>query len=84
MRFVTGQYSNGLPLAMMLGYVINAKTDVARRGVKRILVLRSATVGLQSERDAPIVSGRPVRFHTTHACVTGHLIEVAHTFLAWP
>ncbi|MFN8681306.1 hypothetical protein ACDP63_09150 [Paracoccus sp. P2] len=84
MRFVTGQYSNGLPLAMMLGYVMNAKTDVARRGVKRILALRSATVGLQSERDAPIVSGRPVRFHTTHACVTGHLIEVAHTLLAWP
>jgi hypothetical protein len=84
MRFVTGQYSNGLPLAMMLGYVMNAKSDVARRGVGRILAIRSATVGLQSERDAPIVSGRPHRFHTTHACVPGHVIEVAHTLLAWP
>lgn len=83
MRFVTGQYSNGLPLAMMLGYVMNAKSDVARRGVKRILALRSATVRLQSERDAPIENGRPVRFHTTHACITGHAIEVAHTLLAW-
>lgn len=84
MRFVTGQYANGLPLAMMLGYVMNAKTDVARRGVKRIMALRAATVGLQSERDAPVVSGRPIRFHTTHACVQGHVIEVAHTFLPWP
>lgn len=84
MRFVTGQYSSGLPLAMMLGYVMNAKTDVARRGVGRIMARRSTTIGLQSERDAAIVSGRPLRFHTTHACVSGHVIEVAHTLLAWP
>lgn len=84
MRFVSGQYSNGLPLAMMLGYVMNAKSNVARRGVKRILALRSATAGFQSERDAPVVSGRPLRFYTTHACVPGHVIEVAHTLLAWP
>lgn len=84
MRFVTGQYSNGLPLAMMLGYVMNAKSDEAKRGVKRILKLRSAIVRLQSERDDPVISGRPIRFHTTHACVPGHIIEVAHTLLAWP
>ena len=84
MRFVNGQYSRGLPLAMMLGYVMNAKTDLARRGVRRIMALRSTTIGLQSERDAPNAAGRPVRFHTTHACVPGHVIEVAHTLLAWP
>lgn len=83
MRFVTGQYSSGLPLAMMLGYVMNAKTDIARRGVGRIMALRSTAIGLQSERDAAVVSGRPMRFHTTHACVSGHVIEVAHTLLAW-
>ena len=84
MRFVTRQYSNGLPLAMMLGYVMNAKSDVARRGVKRILTLRSAIVGLQSERAAPVVDGRPIRFYTTHACGRGHVIEIAHTLLNWP
>lgn len=31
MRFVTGQYSNGLPLAMMLGRVMNSHSDRARR-----------------------------------------------------
>lgn len=84
MRFVNGQYSRGLPLAMMLGYVMNAKSDRARRGVKRVMALRATTIGLQSERDAPSVAGKPVRFHTTHACAPGHVIEVAHTLLAWP
>ncbi|WP_336810172.1 hypothetical protein [Bosea sp. MMO-172] len=83
-RFVSGQYSNGLPLAMMLGYVMNAKTDVARRGVKRVLALRAAGIGLQSEFDAPVAMGKPLRFRTTHACTPGHVIEVAHTLLAWP
>ena len=84
MRFVTGQYSNGLPLAMMLGYVMDARTDQARRRVKRAMKLRSAVIRLQSDRDAPAVNGRPLRFYTTHECVPGHVIEVAHTFLTWP
>ncbi len=84
MRFVKGQYSSGLPLAMMLGYVMNAKMDVARRGVRRMMALRSGSVGLQSEQDSPVVNGRPIRFRTTHACLQGHTIEVAHTLLGWP
>ncbi|MCO7577805.1 MULTISPECIES: hypothetical protein [Pseudomonas chlororaphis group] len=84
MRFVTGQYSNGLPLAMMIGYVMNAQIDRARRGVKRAMAVRSTSIRLQSERDNPVVSGRPLRFYTTHACLPGHTIEVAHNLLAWP
>ena len=84
MRFVSGQYANGLPAAMMLGYVMNARTDRARRGVKRAMAFRSAAIRLQSDRDALAIAGRPLRFHTTHMCAPGHTIEVAHTFLAWP
>jgi len=84
MRFVTGQYSNGLPLAMMLGYVMNGKTEKAKCGVKRAMARRSVALRLQSERDAPAVSDRPLRFHTTHNCMPGHVIEVTHTLLAWP
>lgn len=84
MRFVTGQYSKGLPFAMMLGYVMDARSDRARHRVKRALALRSTAIGLLSDRDAPNVSGRQLRFYTTHACVPGNVIEVAHTFLAWP
>jgi hypothetical protein len=84
MRFTTGQYSNGLPLAMMLGYVMDARTEQACHRIKRAMARRSAAIGLQSVRDTPAVTGRPLRFHTTHVCVSRHLIEVTHTFLAWP
>jgi hypothetical protein len=84
MRFVKGQYSSGLPLAMMLGYVMNAKTEMARRGLRRTLAVRSASIGLCSEIDATVVNSPSIRFRTTHACAPGHVIEVAHTLLPWP
>lgn len=39
-QFVTGQYSSGLPLTVILGYVMNAKTDVARRDPGKAMALR--------------------------------------------
>ena len=79
MRFVSGQYANGLPLAMMLGYVMNARTEHARRGLRRAMSIRSAAIRLQMERDAPVEVGYPLRFNTTHACSQHHTIEVMHT-----
>ena len=84
MRFISGQYSNGLPLAMMLGYVMNARLDRARRGLRRAMTVRSKAINLKSERDAPVITGHPLRFFTIHACASGHDIEVAHTLLGWP
>ena len=84
MRFVTGQYSRGLPLAMMLGYVMNAHTDRACRGVKRAMALRAGQLALRSHREDPFVSGRPLRFYSNHTCQAGQVIEVAHTLLPWP
>lgn len=84
MRFVTGQYSSGLPNAMMIGYVMNAQAERARRGLRRAMAIRSARIGLQAERDTAISVGRPARFHTTHLSLPGHVIEVAHTLLSWP
>lgn len=84
MRFITGQYSNGLPVAMMLGYVMDARIDQARCGVMRAMRQRATSIGLLSERETPIVEDLLLRFHTTHSCTPGHVIEVAHTFLAWP
>ena len=84
MRFVSGQYSNGLPLAMMLGFVMNARVDRARRGLRRAMKVRAQTINLKSEKDEPIVIGRPLRFFTTHGCTAGPDIEVRHTLLGWP
>ncbi len=84
MRFVSGQYSDGLPLAMMLGYVMNARADRARRGLARAMKYRAKVIRLQSTADAPVTPGKPIRFATTHVCVAGHPIEISHTLLAWP
>lgn len=84
MRFIAGQYSNGLPLAMMLGYVMNNRLDRARLGLRRAMTARSSAINLRATVDTPIVSGRPLRFATTHGCHAGHDIEVAHTLLGWP
>lgn len=84
MRFISGQYSNGLPLAMMLGYVMNARLDRAHRGLRRAMTFREKVINLKSTKDDAIVAGKPLRFFTTHVCVAGHEIEVAHTLLAWP
>lgn len=83
MRFVNGQYSGGLPLAIMLGYVMNARVDHARRGLARAMTVRAAKIKLKSTMDLPLVAGRPIHFRSVHSCTTGSDIEVAHTLLAW-
>jgi hypothetical protein len=82
-RFVRGQYANGLPLAMMIGYVMDAKVAFAHDRLKRALQ-RSKQIALKSEKHLPPKTGRPVRFFTTHQCAAGHEIEVRHTLLCWP
>jgi hypothetical protein len=84
MRFISGQYANGLPLAMMIGYVMNARLDRARRGLRRAMTVRAKAIKLKTTTDHPVIVGRPLRFITTHGCATGHDIEVAHTLLGWP
>jgi hypothetical protein len=84
MRFVSGQYSDGLPLAMMIGYVMNAKTDRARRGLGLAMRYRQSKINMRSARDEPVTAGRPIRFFTSHGCASGHDIVVTHTLLGWP
>ncbi|KAF0133673.1 MAG: hypothetical protein FD139_819 [Methylocystaceae bacterium] len=82
-RFVTGQYANGLPLSMMLGYVMDAQVTLAHDRLKKALK-RSKLVNLKSAVHPPPIAGRPVRFITTHQCAAGNDIEVCHTLLGWP
>lgn len=82
-RFVTGQYANGLPLAMMLGYVMDAQTASAHDRLKKALQ-RSKLISLKSAIHPPVKTGVPIRFITTHQCAAGHQIEVCHTLLGWP
>ena len=84
MRFVRGQYSNGLPLAMMLGYVMNAHSERAQRGVRRTIALRATQLGLRAQHDLPTIAGQPLRFSSQHQSQSGEIIEVVHSLLAWP
>lgn len=84
MRFVSCQYANGLPLAMMLGYVMNAKLSHARKGLRRAMAVREKAIMLKSTADHPVIAGKPIRFISRHQCAAGHEIEVRHTLLAWP
>lgn len=83
MRFVTGQYSNGLPMAMMIGYVMNGDNGRARQGLRRVMKAREATIGLTAEMDHPSPLGAPTRFRSTHTCRPGHSMEVEHLLLPW-
>ena len=82
-RFVTGQYANGLSLAMMIGYVMDAQVAFALDRLKKALQ-RSKIISLRSANHPLTVAGKPVRFVTTHQCAPGHNIEVRHTLLGWP
>lgn len=84
MRFVTGQYSNGLPMATMIGYVMNGDNSRARRGLHKVMKVRTATLGLITEQDHPSLPGRPTRFSSTHTCRPGHIMKVEHHLLPWP
>jgi hypothetical protein len=83
MRFVSGQYANGLPLAMMIGYVMDAQLGYARDRLDRTLQ-RSKLTHLKSVSYRPAEVGKPLRFFTTHQCAGGQDIEVRHTLLGWP
>jgi hypothetical protein len=82
-RFVTGQYADGLPLAMMVGYVMDAQDTIAHERLKRALQ-RSKLINLKSVNHPPATAGKAIRFVTTHQCSAGHYIEVRHTLLGWP
>ncbi len=84
MRFVTGQYSNGLPMAMMIGYVMNGDSSRARRGLRKVMKVRTASLGLTAELDHPSLPGAPTRFRSTHTCRPGRSMEVEHHLLPWP
>ena len=83
MRFVSGQYSHGLPLAMMLGYVMNGQVGGAHVRLKRAMS-RSKTIHLKMTTDLVVPNGKSIRFSTTHDSVSGHQIRVTHTLLCWP
>ena len=81
MRFVSGQYAKGLPMATMIGYVMNGNNATARQGLRRVMKLRTVALRLTAEQDRLSIAGRPMRFASTHDCSSGHSMSVEHHLL---
>ena len=82
MRYVTEKYSEGLPIACMLGYVIDGDMPFARKQVWKTIVAQTSDLGLidgpNPTTDVAIVKC----FVTTHKRPTTALaIEIRHVFL---
>lgn len=84
MRFVSGQYAKGLPMATMIGYVMDGNNATARRGLRRVMKLRTTTLRLTAEQDRHSTAGCHTRFTSTHDCGSGYNMRVEHHLLPWP
>ena len=80
-RFVVEQYAEGLPLACMLGYVLDGDLEYAESNVRAKIAELREEVGLVAEpRDAAPV-GESRRFSSRHCRQSGGEIEVRHALL---
>lgn len=77
-RFVAEQYADGLPLACMLGYVLDGDMEYAESSVRaRIAELREE-IGLVAEPHDAAPIGGSKRFFSRHRRHSGDEIEVRH------
>ena len=65
-RFVTEQYSEGLPVACMLGYVIDGKTKAAQAKIVSAITKNSQLVGLVSEPSTLPTIATAIRMTSDH------------------
>ena len=80
MRFVTGQYAKGLPVACMIGYVMDGDLTFAYARIKATIGQNRSALRLQDDpTDEPPLNAI-TRFVTTHQR-NGDDIELRHTLL---
>ena len=82
LRFVTEQYASGLPLACMLGYVMNGNIQSARLKVRDALEVNKNDIAiLAAPVDNPPLE-EIARITTTHSLISGEgSIEIRHAFV---
>lgn len=83
MRFLTEQYSEGLPVGCMLGYVLDGDTTFAAKQVTGAIKGHGPIGLVGTVEDLATLAGVP-RFRTGHARARGGHIEVRHALLAYP
>ncbi len=84
-RFVTEQYSEGLPVGCMLGYVMNGNAVAAQVKVTNAMNAHKNQIGLvaRPSKETPIFS--ILRFSSRHCCNTSEeQVEIRHALLPFP
>ena len=80
MRFVTGQYAAGLPVACMIGYVMDGDLSFAYARIKATIERNQSTLHLQNGPANEPPLDAMTRFVTTHQR-NGDDIELRHALL---
>ena len=81
-RFVTGQYSENLPVGCMLGYVLDGDMVYAASRVREKIIQSGQYVALVEGPRDDIAIGRATRFYSRHRRKSnGEEIEVRHDLL---
>ena len=80
MRFVTGQYAEGLPVACMIGYVMDGDVSFAYARIKATIGENGSALRLQNSPTEEPSLDAMTRFVTTHGR-NGDGIELRHTLL---
>ena len=81
-RFVTGQYSENLPVGCMLGYVLDGDVAYASSSVRKKIVELSQDVALVEGPRNDIAIAGATRFYSRHRRKSnGEEIEVRHALL---
>jgi hypothetical protein len=77
-RYSTGQYSSGVHLASMLGYVLDGKVIDAENSIARTLRVRAVQVGCTTNPPVVFATGRGT---SVHRRLPGTEIQVEHLLL---
>lgn len=81
-RFVSGQYSENLPVGCMLGYVVDGDLVFADESVRAKIVEFRSDMALVKEPRTSTAIGGTIRFYSRHRRESGNAeIEVRHALL---
>lgn len=82
-RFVTEQYSEGLPFACMLGYVLDGRVCVAKRKVQGAIRRNAVMVSLVGTPESVRGPQRSIQFTTVHSRArSGTAIVLRHALVS--
>ena len=81
-RYINQQYSYSLPMACMLGYVMDGDVGFALDKVHAAIKTHAGDEKLKFDPIDLDKIGSDKRFQTTHKRVDGSTIEINHTFLS--